>query len=83
MTLSLREPKSLEALVSVDNAPITTPLEGTFSRYIQGMRDIEKLNITKRGEADHIMSLYEKVRVCVLGNRDSYLLGEKLISCLV
>jgi hypothetical protein len=71
MTLSLREPKLLGALISVDNAPIITPLEGTFSRYIQGMRDIEKLNITKRGEADQIMSLYEKVRDRAMGNRES------------
>lgn len=61
MTLGLREPKILGALIAVDNAPIVTPLESDFSRYIQGMHKIEQLQLTKRDEADQIMQSYEKV----------------------
>lgn len=62
MTLGLREPKLPGALISVDNAPVVAPLGGDFSRYIQGMRNIENSKITKREEADKIMQPYEKVR---------------------
>lgn len=61
MTLGLREPKLPGILIAVDNAPVFAPLEKDFLRYIQGMRKIEQLEITKRDEADQIMQSYEKV----------------------
>ena len=61
MTLGLREPHLPGVLVAVDNAPIVAPLENDFSRYIQGMRKVEQLQLIRRDEADQIMQSYEKV----------------------
>ena len=61
MTLGLREPKLPGGLISVDNAPVIAPLESDFLKYIQGMREIERLKVTKRDEADQVMQLYERV----------------------
>lgn len=62
MTLALREPKLLGALISVDNAPVVAPLGGEFLTYIQSMRVIEKSRIVKRNEADQVMERVEKVQ---------------------
>ena len=62
MTLALRDPKLLGALISVDNAPVAAPIGVDFLTYIQSMRVIEKRKIIKRSEADQVMELVEKVQ---------------------
>ncbi|KAL8945133.1 MAG: hypothetical protein Q9211_000345 [Gyalolechia sp. 1 TL-2023] len=59
MTVALRSPKSLRALVSVDNAPIDANLPSDFRKYLDGMREIEAAEVKKQAEADQILRKYE------------------------
>ncbi|KAL9007263.1 MAG: hypothetical protein Q9188_000066 [Gyalolechia gomerana] len=59
MTVALRSPKSLEALISVDNAPIDANLASDFRKYLEGMREIEEAEVKKQAEADQILRKYE------------------------
>jgi hypothetical protein len=61
MTLALRSPKLLGALIPVDNAPVDANLKSDFHKYVQGMRDIEERKIKKQAEADAVLTNYEKV----------------------
>ena len=62
MTVALRYPELLRALVPVDNAPIDANLKSAFYGYAQGMREIEEQQVIKQGEADKILEKYEKGR---------------------
>jgi hypothetical protein len=59
--LALSEPHLVRDLVSVDNAPVDAALQGTFAKYIQGMRKIEESGVTRQTEADQILQAYEPV----------------------
>lgn len=61
MTLALRSPKLLGALIPVDNAPVDATLKSDFHRYVQGMREIEQKGVKKQVEADAILKNYEEV----------------------
>lgn len=61
MTVALRSPQLLGALISVDNAPVDANLKGDFRRYVQGLRNIEEAGVTRQAEADDILKKYEKV----------------------
>ena len=61
MTVALRSPRLLGALIPVDNAPIDANLKSDFHKYVQGMRDIEKAQVKKQAEADDILRKYEEV----------------------
>lgn len=60
-TLALRSPKLVEALISVDNAPVDATLKSDFAKYIQGLQTIENAQPTKQIEADKILQKYEEV----------------------
>ena len=60
MTVALRSPTLLRALVSVDNAPVDANLKSDFHRYVRGLQDIEKSSPRKQAEADEILQKYEK-----------------------
>ena len=62
MTVALRSPKTVSALVPVDNAPVDASLSSNFPKYIQGMREVEEAGIKKQVEADTILKKYEEVR---------------------
>ena len=62
MTVALRSPKTVSALVPVDNAPVDASLSSNFPKYIQGMREVEEAGIKKQVEADNILKKYEEVR---------------------
>jgi len=66
MTLALQEPDLIRDFVSVDNAPLDAALNGSFAKYIQGMRKIEEAGVTRQSEADKILTAYESVRVDVM-----------------
>ncbi|OHE93341.1 hypothetical protein CORC01_11350 [Colletotrichum orchidophilum] len=71
MTLALKSPELVQDIVAVDNAPVDAVLEGSFSKYIQGLKRIEAANITKQAEADEILKDYEEslpIRQFLLGN---------------
>ncbi len=61
MTLALSKPEAIENMVSVDNAPVDAVLNGSFAKYIQGMRRIEEAGVTSQSEADKILQEYEPV----------------------
>ena len=61
MTVALRSPRLVKALVPVDNAPIDANLKSNFYQYVKGLRDVEERGITKQAEADDILKGYEKV----------------------
>jgi len=63
MTLALRSPELLGALIPVDNAPVDAVLTSDFHKYIQGMREIEEKQVSKQVEADDILRKFEKVRL--------------------
>lgn len=62
MTVALRSPKTISALVSVDNAPVDANLSSDFPKYMRGMREIEEAGVKKQIEADNILKKYEEVR---------------------
>lgn len=62
MTVALRSPSLLGALIPVDNAPVDALLKNDFSRYLEGMQEIEYTGVRKQAEADHILCKYEDVR---------------------
>lgn len=61
MTLALRSPKQLKALVPVDNAPVNATLKSDFSKYVQGLQEVETAKVAKQIDADEILKSYEKV----------------------
>ena len=61
MTLALRSPHIVGALVPVDNAPVDATLKSDFAKYVQGMRHVEDAKVSKQIEADHILKKYEDV----------------------
>ncbi len=64
MTVALRSPDTVGALISVDNAPVDATLKSDFPNYIRGMKRIEDARITKQAEAEDIMKQYESVCSC-------------------
>lgn len=64
MTVALRSPDTVGALISVDNAPVDATLKCDFSNYIRGMKRIEDARITRQIEAEDIMKEYESVCAC-------------------
>jgi pimeloyl-ACP methyl ester carboxylesterase len=60
MTLALRNPHFISALIPVDNSPIDATLKSDFGRYVQGMRVVEEAQVTKQSDADAILQKYEK-----------------------
>lgn len=61
MTMALKSPNRLKALVAVDNAPVHAILQSDFSKYVQGLQEVERAKVSKQLEADEILKLYEKV----------------------
>ncbi len=61
MTVALRSPQLVGALISVDNAPIDAHLRSNFNKYVQGLRDIEEAQVKRQAEADDILRKYEEV----------------------
>ena len=61
MTVALRSPHLVGALIAVDNAPVDANLKSNFHKYVQGMRDIEEAQVKRQAEADDILKKYEEV----------------------
>ena len=62
MTLALRAPERVSALIPVDNAPVNAALKSDFGKYVQGMQQIEEAKVSKQSDADKILEQYEEVR---------------------
>lgn len=71
MTVALRSVDKVGAIIAVDNAPVDATLKSDFGIYVQGMKRIEEVGVTKSAEADNILKKYEKVRT--LPRRLAYL----------
>ena len=61
MSVALRSPHLIRALVPVDNAPVQARLESNFHVYIKALQEIEERRPKKQVEADHILQKYENV----------------------
>ena len=61
MTLALRSPDTIGALIPVDNAPVDATLKSDFTKYVQGLRNIEDAKVTTQAEADNILQKFEEV----------------------
>ena len=61
MTVALRSPKLVEALISVDNAPIDAHLKSDFHQYIRGLQAIDEKYFRRQAEADEILKGYVEV----------------------
>lgn len=61
MTMALRSFSRLSALISVDNAPVDAVLQSDFSKYVQGLQEVERAKVSKQIEADEILRSYEEV----------------------
>lgn len=61
MTMALRSPNRLKALVPVDNAPVDAVLKSDFSKYVQGLQEVERAKVSKQIDADEILKSYEEV----------------------
>lgn len=62
MALALRNPDLISDFVSVDNAPMDAALLSEFAKYIKGMKEVEKVGVTKQAEALDILKDYEEVK---------------------
>ncbi|KAL1867225.1 hypothetical protein Plec18167_008766 [Paecilomyces lecythidis] len=60
MTVALRSPTLVSALVPVDNSPVKAPLGSDFRKYVNGMLEIEAAKVTKQSEADKILAPHEQ-----------------------
>ncbi len=61
MTVALRSPRLLGALIPVDNAPINANLQSNFHQYVQGLRKVEEAKVKKQVEAEKVLQRYETV----------------------
>ena len=61
MTLALRSPHLIKALIPVDNAPVDAILESDFRKYLLGMQHIEAAHLTKVADADELLKGFEEV----------------------
>ncbi|OJJ43256.1 hypothetical protein ASPZODRAFT_154719 [Penicilliopsis zonata CBS 506.65] len=71
MTVALRSPSLVSALIPVDNAPVSAPLKGDFGAYIRGMEHIEAERVMSQSSADKILQDYEEslpIRQFILTN---------------
>ncbi|MCJ1248296.1 hypothetical protein MMC30_005513 [Trapelia coarctata] len=59
MTLALRSPAKISALIPVDNAPTDVMLKSDFAKYTYGMRKIVEKGVTDAKKADEILKEYE------------------------
>jgi pimeloyl-ACP methyl ester carboxylesterase len=60
MTLALEHPEMFESVIPVDNAPVDAALKSDFHSYVQGMKEVERLDPSKQSEADDILKPYAK-----------------------
>lgn len=61
MTLSLNSPNLVDSLISVDNAPVSSPLSDNFTKYITAMEEVDTAKVTTQKKADEIIRQYESV----------------------
>ena len=61
MTVALRSPRLVSALIPVDNAPLRSSLPSDFAKYVRGMQEVESAKVTKTSDADKILQKYEEV----------------------
>jgi pimeloyl-ACP methyl ester carboxylesterase len=60
MTIALRNPQTISALIPVDNSPVDAALKSDFGKYVHGMRAVEDAGVTKQSDADAILQKYEE-----------------------
>ena len=59
--LALTNPEIPKAVISLENAPISSRLSPTFQQYLEAMRGIEDAKLTKRKDAEEMLAKCEEV----------------------
>jgi hypothetical protein len=59
----LTKPDIPTALISLENAPISSALSPTFQKYTEAMKAITDAKFTKRKDAQDLLAKYEEVRL--------------------
>jgi pimeloyl-ACP methyl ester carboxylesterase len=59
--LALTKPEIPKAVISLENAPISSRLSPTFQQYIEAMRGVEDAKLTKRKDAEEMLAKCEEV----------------------
>jgi len=59
--LSLTKPDLPRAIISMENAPISSRLSPTFKKYVEAMKAITEAKLTKRKDAEDLLTTYEEV----------------------
>ena len=59
--LSLTKPDIPKAIISMENAPISSRLSPTFKKYVEAMKAITDAKLTKRKDAEDLLAKYEEV----------------------
>lgn len=59
MAVALRRPELVEKLVAVDNAPIDAVLSSDFTKYVRGLKTIERSNLSKMKDAYTVLNKFE------------------------
>jgi pimeloyl-ACP methyl ester carboxylesterase len=59
--LALTKHEIPKAVISLENAPISSRLSPTFQQYIEAMRGIEDAKLTKRKDAEEMLAKCEPV----------------------
>jgi hypothetical protein len=62
--MALTKPEIPKAVISLENAPISSRLSPTFHQYIEAMRSIEDAKLTKRKDAEEMLAKCEPVFHC-------------------
>jgi pimeloyl-ACP methyl ester carboxylesterase len=60
--LSLTKPDLPRGIISMENAPISSRLSPTFKKYVEAMKAITEAKLTKRKDAEDLLTKYEEVR---------------------
>jgi hypothetical protein len=59
--LTLTQPDLPKGVISMENAPISSPLSPTFKQYVEAMKVIVDAKVTKRKDAEDLLEKYEPV----------------------
>ena len=64
--LALTRPDIPRAIISMENAPISSRLSPTFKKYVEAMKAITDAQVTTRKAAEDILAKHEEVRTSFL-----------------
>jgi len=64
---ALTKPELPKAIISLENAPISSKLSPTFKKYVEAMQAITDAKFTKRKDAEKLLANFEEVNIRLPG----------------